>query len=40
MTEHQVESVAVTEAGRLLGVVRLKDLMQEILNVLPAEQAA
>lgn len=37
MTEHQVESVAVTEFGRLLGVVSLKDLMKEILNVLPSE---
>ena len=37
MTEHQVESVAVTEAGHLLGVVTLKDLMQEILNVLPSD---
>lgn len=39
MTEHQVESVAVTEDGRLRGVVSLKDLMQEILNVLPPEHA-
>lgn len=36
MTEQQVESMAVTESGHLLGVVTLKDLMQEILNVLPA----
>lgn len=40
LTDHQVESVAVTESGRLLGVVTLTDLMQEILNVLPAEPAA
>lgn len=36
MTEHQVASMAVTEGGRLLGVVSLKDLMQKILGVLPA----
>ena len=38
MTEHELESVAVTEDGHLLGVVTLKDLMQEILNVLPADK--
>ncbi|QYF92719.1 CBS domain-containing protein [Massilia sp. PAMC28688] len=40
LTEHQVESVAVTEDGHLLGVVTLKDLMQEILRVLPADTPA
>lgn len=40
MTEAQVESVAVTEFGRLLGVVSLKDLMKEILNVLPTDASA
>lgn len=36
LTEHEVESVAVTHDGRLYGIVSLKDLMQEILNVLPS----
>lgn len=40
MTEHQVASMAVTEGGALLGVVSLKDLMQQILNVLPATPQA
>lgn len=39
-TEHQVESVAVTESGHLLGVVTLKDVMKEILNVLPGDKTA
>jgi predicted transcriptional regulator len=37
MAENKVESVSVTEFGRLKGVVSTQDLLQEILKVLPDE---
>lgn len=37
MAENKVESVSVTECGRLKGVVSTQDLLQELLKVLPDE---
>lgn len=37
MAENKVESISVTECGRLKGVVSTQDLLQEILKVLPEE---
>jgi len=37
MADHKVESISVTECGRLKGVVSTQDLLQEILKVLPDE---
>jgi CBS domain-containing protein len=37
MTENKVENISVTEFGRLKGVVSSQDLLQELLNVLPAD---
>ena len=37
MTENKVENISVTEFGRLKGVVSSQDLLQELLNVMPAD---
>lgn len=37
MAENKVESISVTEFGRLQGVVSTQDLLQELLKVLPDE---
>lgn len=37
MAENKVETISVTECGRLKGVVSTQDLLQDILNVLPDE---
>ncbi len=38
MTENKIENIAVTEFGRLIGIVSSQTLLQEILNVLPHEE--
>ena len=37
MAENKIENISVTECGRLKGIVSTRDLLQDILNVLPHE---
>ena len=37
MNEHRIDTLAVTEFGRLKGIVSAQNLLQEILNVLPGD---
>lgn len=37
MAENKIETISVTECGRLKGIVSTQDLLQEILKVLPDE---
>ena len=37
MNEHRIDTISVTEFGRLKGIVSAQNLLQEILNVLPGE---
>lgn len=39
MAENKVETISVTECGRLKGIVSTQDLLQDILKILPDEQA-